>query len=101
MDTVCCSLLVNNLLTIPSIKIVSKKKISLISLSMLMCLFLAHTETDLPPLPRWRMVFITARFLESNWAKGHYNVLPHLKAHRSRVTAFDSNGEWAVIAYVL
>ncbi|KAF6027507.1 hypothetical protein EB796_014173 [Bugula neritina] len=49
-------------------------------------------ESKLSPIPKWRMIYIKSRFLELNWVKGHYNVLPTLRAHETRVSAFDSDG---------
>ena len=51
-------------------------------------------DTGLTPIPRWRMIYIKAKFVQSNWAKGHYDVLPTLRGHDSRVSAFDSNGQY-------
>jgi len=55
--------------------------------------FIDVEESKLSPIPKWRMIYIKSRFLELNWIKGHYNVLPTLRAHETRVSAFDSDGK--------
>lgn len=56
-------------------------------------IFTVDSKTNLAPLPKWRLIFMKAAFLKSNWIKGHYNVLPTLRAHKSRVSAIASNGK--------
>jgi len=56
-------------------------------------IFIDVEESKLSPIPKWRMIYIKSRFLELNWVKGHYNVLPTLRAHETRVSAFDSDGK--------
>lgn len=41
-----------------------------------------------------------AKHLIKNWINGHYTVGPILKAHKGRITAFDSDGTHHLFAWV-
>ena len=46
----------------------------------------------LVPVCKWKMIYMRAHHLMSNWALGRYTVLPTIRGHMKRVTAMDSNG---------
>ncbi|XP_064622444.1 F-box/WD repeat-containing protein 7-like [Lineus longissimus] len=50
-------------------------------------------HSTLPPLCKWRKVFMRANHLQNNWKTGRYSIPPPLKGHTENVTCIDSNGQ--------
>ncbi|XP_076804174.1 uncharacterized protein LOC143448357 [Clavelina lepadiformis] len=51
-----------------------------------------HTCKELPPICKWKDIFIRACHLHRNWAHGRYVVLPAMRGHKDRITCMDCSG---------
>nr|XP_014340536.1 PREDICTED: F-box/WD repeat-containing protein 7-like [Latimeria chalumnae] len=54
---------------------------------------------DISTLPRachWKDIYIRASYLNQNWEKGRYTVVPPLRGHRKRVNCLDCDGKFLV-----
>ncbi|XP_043929670.1 F-box/WD repeat-containing protein 7-like [Protopterus annectens] len=51
---------------------------------------------SLTPVCFWKEVYCRAAYLQQNWAKGRYTVVPLLRGHRKRVNCLDCDGQYVV-----
>nr|CAB3245449.1 F-box/WD repeat-containing protein 7-like [Phallusia mammillata] len=47
---------------------------------------------ELPPICKWKDIYIRATHLHHNWATGRYIVLPPVKSHKGRINCMDCVG---------
>nr|XP_039248417.1 F-box/WD repeat-containing protein 7-like [Styela clava] len=56
--------------------------------------FVPHTCTELPPVCRWKDVYVRAHHLQNNWETGRYTVYPPLRGHKERITCLHCSGKY-------
>ena len=54
---------------------------------------LSPSQSSLPPLCKWKLVYTKAHILADYWRLGIYNVAPLLRGHRQRVTTISCDGK--------
>lgn len=56
--------------------------------------FVPHLCETIPPLCRWKDVYIRASHLNRNWETGRYTVYPPLRGHKERITCLHCSGRY-------